>query len=100
MTANGGTNRGVFARLERIEKKVDSLAESLVTVARIEERLATLLASVADTERRLSRHSERLDVVERESLRRGSTGRAVERVVWVVVTLVLGAIIATATQTR
>ena len=83
-------NKETLSRLTRIEDKVDRMSESLITVARVEERIATMLSSMTEVTKRLNRHSERLDNLEDSSLRARSTGSAVSRIVWIVLTAVVG----------
>ncbi|QDP46564.1 MAG: hypothetical protein Unbinned4098contig1000_24 [Prokaryotic dsDNA virus sp.] len=86
MNANENKIDTLNARLERIEDKVDRLAESLITVARVEERIATMLADQANINKRLNKHSDRLDNVEDGLLKTQGVSRVAERLFWLVMT--------------
>ena len=75
------------ARLVRIEDKVDRLAESLITIARVEERITTMLANQNEINKRLGKHSGRLDCVERNQAKTMTVGRVFERVFWIAFTI-------------
>ena len=74
------------SRLARIETQLDSVAESLTTLARVEERVAGILAQQASAANRLNRHSERLDSVEVAQARSRGSLVVAERVGWMVIT--------------
>tara|TARA_R110000824_G_scaffold82382_3_gene206480 strand:- start:3208 stop:3498 length:291 start_codon:yes stop_codon:yes gene_type:complete len=86
-------NNDTVSRLTRIENKVDRMTESLVMVARVEERIATMLSSMTEVTKRLNRHSERLDVLEVETVKSQSVGRIFGRVAWIVLTATVGVLV-------
>ena len=86
MTDQHQQRDSLSARLERIEDKVDRLAQSLIAVARVEERIATMFSTQAEVNKRLGKHSDRLDEVEDGLAKTAGVGRVAERVFWVVVT--------------
>ena len=86
MTDQQQQRDSLSTRLERIEDKVDRLAESLITVARVEERIATILSNQVETNKRLGRHSNRLDDVETGLAKTQGIGRVAERLFWVAAT--------------
>lgn len=82
-------------RLSRIESKLDRLAEAMVALARVEERMATLFrwtesfdARVADLERRVA-------AVEAGDIGRRHFFRAVDKLIW----LLIGAAVAVIVKT-
>ena len=77
-------------RLDRIELKVDRLAEAMVEMARMEERLVTVfkrMESMCDTLKKLD---DRLDEIERKALLRGQKIAFAERIFWMVCTGAVG----------
>lgn len=71
-------------RLARIENKVDSLAEAMVTMARIEERMVTIF-------KRMDRYDEaqdgidaKLSNLEKHSLKRGVIETILDKALWIV----------------
>ena len=54
-------------RLERVETKIDRLSEALVSMARIEERVTTVLKQTDRFMDRLDKMEERLEMVELQS---------------------------------
>jgi len=73
-------------RLNRIEGKLDKLAEAVVSLARMEERMITLFNRMGKYEERQEGLEERIDEVEESIVRNSHTLRFAERVFWVVVT--------------
>ena len=54
-------------RLEKIEQKIDRLADAVVSIARIEERVATVLKQNDRFFIRMDKMEERVDAVENKS---------------------------------
>lgn len=50
------------ARLDRIELKIDKLSDTVIALARAEEKLNTLEANKLEVVKRLNEHEERLDI--------------------------------------
>jgi hypothetical protein len=73
-------------RLHRIEDKLDKLAEAVVSLARMEERMVTLFNRMERYEGRQEGLELRIDEVESTIIKNGATLRFAERVFWVVVT--------------
>ena len=73
-------------RLNRIENKLDKLAEAVVSLARMEERMVTLFNRMGKYEERQDNLEARIDDVETDVVKSGTTLRFAERVFWVVVT--------------
>lgn len=74
------------SRLQRIENKLDKLAEAVVSLARMEERMVTLFNQMGKYEQRQEGLEKRIDEVEEINIKNGATLRFAERVFWVVVT--------------
>jgi len=73
-------------RLERVETKIDRLSEALVSMARIEERVTTVLKQTDRFMDRLDKMEERLEIVELQSNLNKKAVSNTERVGWVVLT--------------
>ena len=73
-------------RLNRIEVKLDKLAEAVVSLARMEERMVTLFNRMEKYEGRQEGLESRIDDVEDSIIHNSSTLRFAERVFWVVIT--------------
>ena len=77
-------------RLERVEEKLDKLAEAIVSIARIEERVNTVLKNNDRFFIRLDKLEARMEKVEKKtSLNQKSLGSA-ERFIWVLVSAGVG----------
>jgi hypothetical protein len=74
------------SRLHRIENKLDKLAEAVVSLARMEERMVTLFNRMERYEGRQEGLEARIDEVETANIKNGATLRFAERVFWIVAT--------------
>ena len=74
------------SRLHRIENKLDKLAEAVVSLARMEERMVTLFNRMERYEGRQEGLEARIDEVENTNITNGATLRFAERVFWIVAT--------------
>jgi hypothetical protein len=74
------------SRLHRIENKLDKLAEAVVSLARMEERMVTLFNRMERYEGRQEGLEARIDEVETANITNGATLRFAERVFWIVAT--------------
>jgi hypothetical protein len=74
------------SRLHRIENKLDKLAEAVVSLARMEERMVTLFNRMERYEGRQEGLEARIDEVETTNIKNGTTLRFAERVFWIVAT--------------
>lgn len=72
-------------RLDRIEKKLDTMAEAIVSLARMEERMVTLLKRMDNYDTTQNQLSERLRKIETNVGSNGQMLRFAERVFWIVV---------------
>lgn len=76
-------------RLVRIENKLDQLAEAVVSLARMEERMVTLFKRMDSYDEEQRRIKEDVSDIKTESMKRGVIFRIVDRAMW----LVAGAVI-------
>ena len=74
------------ARLARIETKLDSVGEALVALARLDERVVTLLKRMDTLDSQQTYQSNRLVELEGNVTTNGASLRFAERVFWIVVT--------------
>ena len=79
-------------RLSRIETKLDKLAEAVVSLARMEERMISLFNRMDKYEEQSDKLDNRVTEVEKET--RGSKYKLAfaERVFWIVMTAAIGAV--------
>jgi|10_taG_2_1085330.scaffolds.fasta_scaffold12290_3 predicted nuclease with TOPRIM domain len=73
-------------RLERVEEKLDKLTEAVVSIARIEERVNTVLKHHDRFFNRLDKLEARVEDVETKSVLNRNAIRIAERFVWVLIT--------------
>ena len=77
-------------RLDRIEEKVDKLADAMVEMARMEERLITVFKRMDDMGGMLKKMDDRLDEMERQAIVRGQKIAFAERIFWMIATGAVG----------
>ena len=73
-------------RLERVEMKIDRLGEALVTMARVEERVTTVLKQTDRFIVRLDSMERRMEDVEIQSSLNKKYVGGVERFLWILIT--------------
>ena len=73
------------ARLERIERKVDEMGQTLVILARVEERMVTLFNGMEVVKKTQADHGNRIVTLEKSDGTNGQMLRFAERVFWIVV---------------
>ena len=73
------------ARLDRIEEKIDKLAETVISLARAEEKLVALSADNQDTRERLRGVENRVVEVDRKVDEYAVTVKVINRIFWIVV---------------
>jgi len=78
-------------RLDRIEQKIDKLAETVVAIARAEEKLIQLETDRTIVNDRLNKHSDRLDNVETKVDEVEITVKVINRIFWIFVAAVAAA---------
>lgn len=71
-------------RLDRMEKKLDAMAEAIVSLARMEERMITLFKRMDSYDTAQADMLGRVSKLERSVGTNGQTLRFAERVFWIV----------------
>ena len=79
-------------RLDRIEEKLDKLADAMVAMARAEEKIAALSDDHDKMYERINRLSQKIDDIERVVLDNQRTVQFMHKLFWVVVVAAAGAI--------
>ena len=87
-------NEQLNDRLDRLEIKIDKLADAMVALARTEEKIYALEADRKNMTERLNRHSEKLDEVSDKVNENTRITANITKLTW----LIAGAIIAGATK--
>ena len=72
-------------RLSRIEEKLDKLADAVVSLARMEERMLTLFKRIEHYEDRQQKIEDRVTDIEKEDAGKNSIFRAVDKVSWLLI---------------
>jgi hypothetical protein len=77
------------SRLDRIEGKLDKLADAVVSLARMEERMITLFNRMDAYDRKHSQLEVRVTDIEKDGVGQESKVAWVERVIWVALAAVI-----------
>jgi tetrahydromethanopterin S-methyltransferase subunit G len=85
----------VSKRLEKLEDKIDKLSEAVIAIARIEERVTTVLKQNDRFIARLDRLEDRVEVVEQTTKLNKKDVSNGERAFWIVFSAVIAAIMYT-----
>ncbi len=80
------------ARLDRIEQKIDKLADALIQIARFEEKLEAYNVYREDSWNRMNKFSEKLDNIEKQVQDNAHTVMLINKLFWVTIIAVTGAI--------
>lgn len=75
------------ARLDRIESKIDKLAETVISLARAEEKLVALASDSKDTRQRLRKVEVDVVEVDRKVDEYAVTVKVINRIFWIVVSV-------------
>jgi len=75
-------------RLQRIEEKVDRRAEAMISVARAEEKISTLMNDHEKMHERLNRLSAKIDDVQRTVDENARTVSIINKLFWAVITAI------------
>ena len=78
-------------RLNRIEVKLDKLAEAIVSLARMEERMITLFKRMETYEEKQAEVTDRVATIERTSEGRNHVVRMADKLFWILITAAVGA---------
>ena len=76
-------------RLGRIEEKLDKLADAVVSLARMEERMLTLFKRIEQYETRQEKLEEKVNDLELEDAGKNSVIRIIEKATWLVLGIAL-----------
>ena len=79
-------------RLDRIEEKLDSMAEAIIALARAEEKIHTLTSFSKQQSEQIQNLINRIDKVENMVTQNSSTVTLINKVFWVVVVGLISAI--------
>lgn len=82
-----------YERLDRIEEKIDKLADAMVTLARTEEKILSMEQQNQNNFDRMNRFSEKLDKIESKVNDNARTVELINKIAWVVVVATIGTII-------
>lgn len=82
-------------RLNRIEEKLDKMSDALVSLARAEEKIGSLMNDHDKMHERLNRFSEKLDNIEKKVDDNARVIGVISRLFWVALIAVSGAVATT-----
>ncbi len=71
-------------RLTRIENKLDQLAEAMIAMARMEEKMITLFRRMDKYDESQGKIDTRLQAVERNNIQTNTFGYLVDKGVWII----------------
>jgi hypothetical protein len=80
---------GETHRLDRIEAKIDKLAETVISLARAEEKLIALESDKNFIMERMLKNEEKVDNLEKKVDETNVTVRVINRLFWIVVVAVI-----------
>lgn len=72
-------------RLDRIEEKIDKLADAMISLARAEERISAVAEQQAHQTERLNRLSGKIDDIAAQSADNTRTVQLINKLFWVVI---------------
>jgi vacuolar-type H+-ATPase subunit E/Vma4 len=81
----------VDGRLDRIEQKIDKLAEAIVSIARAEEKLVMLENDKKFLMQRMIELDERVDTVEKKTDDNTATISVIQRITWIAISTAVAA---------
>ena len=76
-------------RLSRIEAKLDKLADAVVSLARMEERMLTIFKRIEHYEERQQKIEDRVAEIEKDDAGKDSVFSVVNRSIWLVAGIAL-----------
>tara|TARA_B100000497_G_C7665917_1_gene401485 strand:- start:1482 stop:1763 length:282 start_codon:yes stop_codon:yes gene_type:complete len=82
------------ARLDRIEDKMDKMADALVTLARFEEKMDSYNKYRDDSWTRMNKFSEKLDIIEKKCDENAHTVNVINKLFWIAIAVGANAIAA------
>ena len=75
-------------RLSRVEKKIDTLQEAIVSLARVEERLVTVFNRQSNIEDKVNAIESKVDSLSANVI----SSKILERFIWIIIVAAVGAI--------
>ena len=81
-------------RLDRIEEKIDKMADAIIALARAEEKISAQEDSTRIILKRMVDQDDRLRLIERDLSHVEDTTRTIKSVVWTITTAIIGSIAA------
>ena len=81
-------------RLDRIETKLDTLADAMIALARTEEKLVALKEDQSNMFNRMNHFSQKLDSIELQVKDNANTVSIINKLFWVAVVAISGSIAA------
>jgi SMC interacting uncharacterized protein involved in chromosome segregation len=88
------------ARLDRIEQKIDKLAETVISLARAEEKLIALEEDRSVIHKQLERQTETISKLEKRVSENEVTIRVINRIFWIMTTAIVTGAVGTYIFTR
>ena len=88
------TEANIDQRLDRIESKMDKLAEALVTIARFEEKMEAYNKYREDSWERMNKFSNKLDTIEKKCDENAHTVGVINKLFWIFTAVAASAIAA------
>ena len=82
------------ARLDRIEEKLDALTEAMISLARAEEKIASIKQAQDSSYERMNHFSKKLDSIEDQVRDNAHTVSVINKLFWVAVVAISGSIAA------
>lgn len=71
-------------RLTRIEAKLDQLAEAMIAMARMEEKMITLFKRMDKYDENQGKIDTRLQAVEKNNIQTNTFGYLIDKAVWII----------------
>lgn len=87
-------NAGESNRLDRIEEKIDKMAEAIIALARAEEKIVTLDDATRIILKRMVAQDDRLRMLERDLSHVQDTTKTIRSIVWTITTTIIGSLVA------
>ena len=81
-------------RLDRIETKLDTLADAMIALARTEEKLSALKEDHDKAFERMNHHSAKLDTIQSQVEDNAHTVQIINKLFWAAIIAVIGSIAA------
>ena len=82
------------ARLERIEEKMDKMADALISLARFEEKMEAYNKYREDSWQRMNKFSEKLDIIEKKCDENANTVGVINKLFWIFTAVAASAVAA------